>query len=198
MKERDEELREIVLALGKKEKLPINFLFQLRGSLTNGKVEEFEDFLDLASGTPNSEIEIKIASPGGTLDAALNFVRLMEQVPNPIRTVATTDASSGASLILAMGDKGKRFAYEDTRIIIHQTQFSGLNFDGSAPELFKWTKDWLRINREFVRYSAKAVGLPVSKWIELTKEDRQLTAQQAVEIGLIDHVLPIKRRGNVR
>lgn len=142
--------------------------------------------LFLEAEAPDKDINIYINSPGGSVTAGMAIFDTMRHVKAPISTVCVGMAASMGAFLLAMGDKGKRFALPNAEIMIHQPH-GGMR--GQASDM-KIHADWILKMRERLNSNlAEATGQPLEKIEQDTDRDNFMSAEEAVEYGLVDKVL---------
>jgi ATP-dependent Clp protease protease subunit len=134
----------------------------------------------------NSEINLYINSPGGSVDDTMAIYDTIRFVGSPISTYCIGRAQSGAAVILAAGTKGKRHALPHAKIMLHQP-WGGVT--GQAADIKIQAEEILKAKQMINELLSKHTGQPVEKIAEETERDRYMTAQQALEYGLIDEVL---------
>jgi ATP-dependent Clp protease protease subunit len=142
--------------------------------------------LYLESEDPDKEIFFYLNSPGGHVSSGMAIYDTMQYIKSPISTVCMGQAASMAALLLAAGEKGKRFALPHSRILIHQP-LGG--FQGQATDIDIQAKEILRLKDELNRILADLTGQSLSKIINDTERDYFMTSQQAKEYGLIDEII---------
>jgi ATP-dependent Clp protease protease subunit len=143
-------------------------------------------FLFLESENPDKDINLYINSPGGSITAGLAIYDTMQYVRPDIATICTGQASSMAALLLAAGEKGKRYALPHSRIMIHQpigaTQGQAVDIDIHAREIMR-LKD--AINELFAVHTGqnkKRIGAD-------TERDFFMGGKEALEYGIVDKVI---------
>jgi ATP-dependent Clp protease protease subunit len=143
-------------------------------------------FLFLESENPDKDINLYINSPGGSITAGLAIYDTMQYVKPDIATICTGQASSMAALLLAAGEKGKRYALPHSRIMIHQpigaTQGQAIDIDIHAREIMR-LKD--AINELFALHTGqnkKRIGAD-------TERDFFMGGKEALEYGIVDKVI---------
>ncbi len=147
--------------------------------------------LTLESMDPDRDIMIYINSPGGSFTALTAIYDTMQFVRPDVMTICLGQASSAAAVILAAGAKGKRYALEHSRILIHQPFAQGDYAQASDIEIQAAEIMRIRLMQEELisRHSNKSVA-EVTADVE---RDKILTAVEAVEYGLIDQVLASRK-----
>jgi ATP-dependent Clp protease protease subunit len=110
----------------------------------------------------------------------------MQYIRPPISTVCMGQAASMAAVLLAAGEKGRRFALPHSRILIHQP-LGG--FQGQATDIDIQAKEILRLKDELNQIMADLTGKPLVKVINDTERDYYMTSEQAKEYGLIDDII---------
>jgi ATP-dependent Clp protease protease subunit len=142
--------------------------------------------LFLESEDPEREINMYINSPGGSVTAGLAIYDTMQFVKPPVSTLCVGQAASMGALLLAAGSKGKRYALPHARIMIHQ--LSG-GFEGQAADIDIQAREALRLRDVTNLILSQHTGQNLKKLEKDTDRDNFLSAQQAVEYGLIDEVI---------
>jgi ATP-dependent Clp protease, protease subunit len=144
-------------------------------------------FLD--SQDPKKDITMYVNSPGGVVYDGLAIIDTMNQVKADIITVAVGKCMSMGSLILASGTKGKRMALPNSAIMIHQVSGGA---EGKATDVEIQIKEMLRIKELTTKVLSDATGKSHKQVISDMERDNFMTAQQALEYGIIDRVLETK------
>ncbi|MEO8625967.1 MAG: ATP-dependent Clp protease proteolytic subunit, partial [Candidatus Limnocylindrales bacterium] len=124
--------------------------------------------LFLEAEDPDRDISLYINSPGGVVTAGLAIYDTMQYLRAPVSTICIGMAASMASVLLAAGAKGKRYALPNSRIMIHQG--SG-GFRGNTPDVFIQVKELERLNQINHEILAKHTGQPIEKIIRDTERD---------------------------
>ena len=133
------------------------------------------------------DIEIYINSPGGSFTALTAIYDTMRYIKPDVRTVCLGQAASAAAVILAAGTKGKRLALPNSRILIHQPATEGGY--GQSSDLEIVAKEILRIRSLMEQMLAEDTGKTPEEVSRDIERDKYLTAEQALEYGIIDEVL---------
>ncbi|HPL63377.1 MAG: ATP-dependent Clp endopeptidase proteolytic subunit ClpP [Syntrophales bacterium] len=149
--------------------------------------------LYLESEDPDKEIFFYINSPGGLVSAGMAIYDTMQYVKPSVCTVCMGQAASMAALILAAGEKGKRFALPHARVLIHQP-LGG--FQGQATDIGIQANEILRLKRELNSLLSRHTNQPFEKIEVDTERDYFMTSDQAKEYGIIDRV--ISKRESVK
>ena len=150
--------------------------------------------LTLESMDPDRDIMMYINSPGGSFTALTAIYDTMQFVRPDVMTICLGQAASAAAILLAGGAKGKRYALEHARILIHQPYSEG---GGQGSDIEIQAREIMRmralLEEMLVKHSVKSAG-------EITKDierDKILTAAEAVEYGLIDQVM-VSRKASAK
>lgn len=133
------------------------------------------------------EIQMYVNCPGGVIYHGLAIYDTMKAISNPIRTVAIGVTASFGTIILTAGDKGRRMALPNATIHMHQPWQSGGG--GQASDIEIQAKEILRQRDLLNGILADTTGQPMERIVDDTDRDRYLTAQEAMEYGLIDSIL---------
>jgi ATP-dependent Clp protease, protease subunit len=133
------------------------------------------------------DIEIYINSPGGSFTALTAIYDTMRYIKPDVRTVCLGQAASAAAVILAAGTKGKRLALPNSRILIHQPATEGGY--GQSSDIEIQAREILRIRSLMEEMLATDTGKPTDEVSRDIERDKYLTAEQALEYGIIDEVL---------
>ncbi len=133
------------------------------------------------------DIEIYINSPGGSFTALTAIYDTMRYIKPDVRTVCLGQAASAAAVILAAGTKGKRLALPNSRILIHQPATEGGY--GQSSDIEIQAREILRIRSLMEDMLATDTGKSTEEVSRDIERDKYLTAEQALEYGIIDEVL---------
>jgi len=142
--------------------------------------------LFLESEDPDKDIQIYINSPGGSVTAGLAIYDTMQFVKNDIVTYCIGQCASMGAHLLAAGTKGKRFALPNARIMIHQPSGGA---QGQATEIEITFKEIQRLKENLAATFAKHTGQPLKKVIKDMDRDFFMSAEEALEYGIVDKVL---------
>ncbi len=142
--------------------------------------------LFLESEDPDKDIHLYINSPGGIVTSGLAIYDTMQYIRPRVSTICMGQAASIAALLLAAGEKGKRYALPHSRILIHQPMGG---FQGQATDVDIQAKEILRLREELNAILAKHTSQSLEKIQKDTERDFYMTGQQAKEYGIIDEVV---------
>ena len=145
--------------------------------------------LFLEADNPDKDIHFYINSPGGSVSAGLSIYDTMQFIKPDVSTLCMGQACSMGAFLLTAGTKGKRFALPNSRVMIHQPMGG---FQGQASDIAIHAKEILSLRAKLNEIMAQHTGQPVERIERDTDRDNFLSAQDAVEYGLIDKVL-VKR-----
>jgi ATP-dependent Clp protease protease subunit len=142
--------------------------------------------LYLESEDPDKEIFFYLNSPGGHVSSGLAIYDTMQYIKPTVCTVCMGQAASMAALLLAAGQRGKRYALPHTRILIHQP-LGG--FQGQATDIDIQAREILRLKDELNNILASVTGQELSKIMMDTERDYFMTPEQAKHYGIIDEII---------
>ncbi len=146
--------------------------------------------LYLESEDPERDINVYINSPGGSVSAGLAIYDTMQYIKPKVSTFCMGLAASFGCILLAGGAKGQRFSLPNTRIMMHQP--SG-GFQGQAADIQIQAQEILRLRRTIDQILAFHTGKPVEQITRDSDRDFYMSPQEALEYGLIDHILSPQR-----
>ncbi|NLD69096.1 MAG: ATP-dependent Clp endopeptidase proteolytic subunit ClpP [Limnobacter sp.] len=142
--------------------------------------------LYLESENPDKDVAFYINSPGGSVSAGLAIFDTMQFIKPKVSTLCMGIAASMGAFLLAAGDKGKRFALPNSRIMIHQPSGGA---QGQAADIEIQAREILYLRERLNKLLAEKTGQPVERIARDTDRDNFLSAEDAVSYGLIDKVL---------
>ncbi len=142
--------------------------------------------LYLEAEDPDKEIFFYLNSPGGHVSSGMAIYDTMQYIKPQISTVCMGQAASMAAILLAAGEKGKRFALPHSRILIHQP-LGG--FQGQATDIDIQAREILRLKDELNKIMAELTGQQLAKIMNDTERDYFMTSHQAKDYGLIDEIV---------
>jgi ATP-dependent Clp protease protease subunit len=142
--------------------------------------------LFLESENPDKDIHLYINSPGGSVTAGLAIYDTMRFLRSHVTTMCIGQAASMGALLLAGGEKGKRYALPHSRVMIHQP-LGG--FQGQATDIEIHAKEILLVREKLNKILAHHTGQDLDRISQDTDRDNFMSAEQSVAYGLIDEVL---------
>lgn len=147
--------------------------------------------LYLSREDPESGIQMYINSPGGQVYSGMAIYDTMRMIPNKISTVAVGVAASFGTVLLAAGSKGQRYALPHATIHMHQPLGGA---QGQASDIEIQAKEILRLKERINQILSEATGQNVETIIKDTERDFYMSAEEAVEYGLVDKVLEVPEK----
>ncbi len=181
---------------GFKELSPYTKLFEERIIFLGAPIDDtsandvMAQLLTLESMDPDRDIFIYINSPGGSFTALTAIYDTMQFVRPEIQTVCMGQAASAAAVLLAAGTKGKRFALPNARILIHQPYSEG---GGQGSDIEIQAREILRMRSLLETMISTHTGRTEEQVRQDIERDKILTAQEAVEYGLVDEVISSRK-----
>lgn len=152
-------------------------------------------FLEMAD--QNKPIHLYINSPGGSVHDGLAIYDVMQHIKCEVHTIALGNAVSMGSLLLMSGEQGHRYAMPNANIMIHQPSISG-GLGGQVTDIEIVTKNLLNTKNKLIdMYALHCNGSP-EKFKEAMERDNYLTPKQALELGLIDHIIESPKTAKLR
>jgi len=163
----------------------------LTGPVTDANANTIiAQMLFLASQDPKKEIQLYINTPGGSVTAGLAIYDTMQYVKCPVATICFGLAGSMGAVLLASGEKGKRFALPNSEVLLHQVAGGA---QGQASEIEITAKQIIKIKNKLNNILAKHCDKPLEKIENDTDRDFYLTAQESKDYGIIDQVIEPKQ-----
>src|SRR5712672_766580 len=142
--------------------------------------------LFLEAENPKKEIAMYINSPGGIVTSGLAIYDSMQFIRPPVSTLCIGQAASMGSLLLAAGHKDMRFALPNARIMLHQP--SG-GFQGQATDIMLHAQEILNLKKRLNEIYVRHTGQPLKTVEDALERDKFLTAEGAMEFGIVDKVI---------
>jgi ATP-dependent Clp protease protease subunit len=142
--------------------------------------------LFLQSDDAKAPVHLYINSPGGSVTAGLAIYDTMQFISCDVATYCVGQCASMAAVLLSAGAPTKRHALPNSRILIHQP-LAGM--EGTAEDIMIHAKEFIKIKERLNRILLKHTGHPLEKIEKDTDRDRFMSAEEALEYGLIDHVV---------
>ncbi|WP_225757570.1 ATP-dependent Clp endopeptidase proteolytic subunit ClpP [Cardiobacterium sp. Marseille-Q4385] len=143
--------------------------------------------LFLEAENPDQDIHLYINSPGGSVTAGMSIYDTMNFIKPDVSTLCLGQAASMGAFLLSAGTKGKRYALPHSRVMIHQPLISG-GLGGQASDIEIHARELLKTKATLNELLAKHSGQPLEKIERDTDRDNFLSAEEAVNYGLVDHV----------
>ena len=145
--------------------------------------------LFLESENPNAEISMYINSPGGDVSAGWAIMDTMQYIKAPVSTIGMGLVASMGSVLLAAGEKGKRFALPNTSIMIHQP-LGG--FQGQVTDVEIRVKKMQKTKQTLIKQMSEFTGRKEKELFDAMERDNWMCPAEAKEFGLIDEILERK------
>lgn len=142
--------------------------------------------LFLESQDPEKDISLYINSPGGSVTAGLAIYDTMQYVRCGIQTICLGQAASMGAILLAGGTVGKRYALPSSRVMIHQP-WGGAQ--GQATDISIQAKEIIRLKKLIIEYFSQKTGKDKETVAKDMERDFYLSANEALEYGIVDHVM---------
>jgi ATP-dependent Clp protease protease subunit len=150
--------------------------------------------LFLESENPDKDISFYINSPGGSVSAGLAIYDTMQFIKPDVSTLCVGQAASMGALLLCAGSKGKRCCLPNSRLMIHQPMGG---FQGQASDVEIHAKEILYLRAKLNEIMAKHTGQPVERIARDTDRDNFLSAEDAMQYGLVDRILTSRSEATV-
>ena len=145
--------------------------------------------LFLASKYPKKDIQLYINTPGGSVTAGLAIYDTMQYIKCPVATICFGLAGSMGAVLLAAGEKGKRYALPNSEVLLHQVAGGAT---GPAADIEITAKQIMKIKNKLNNIIARHTGQPLDKVEKDTDRDFYLSAEESQQYGIIDEVIKTK------
>lgn len=145
--------------------------------------------LFLESEDPDKEISLYINSPGGSITDGMAIVDTINYIKCPVSTICVGMAASMGAVLLVSGAKGKRFATPNAEILIHQPLIGGGGLSGQTTEIKIHADHMVRTREKLNKLLSERTGQSLETIQNDTERDNYMTAEQALNYGLIDGIL---------
>ena len=145
--------------------------------------------LFLESEDPDKEICLYINSPGGSITDGMGIVDTMNYIKCPVSTICVGLAASFGAVLLANGEKGKRFATPNAEILIHQPLIGGNGIAGQTTEIKIQADHMIKTREKLNKLLSDKTGQSIETIERDTERDKWMTAEEALEYGLIDGIM---------
>ncbi|WP_046469519.1 ATP-dependent Clp protease proteolytic subunit [Allosalinactinospora lopnorensis] len=182
---------------GVKEMNPYNKLFEERIIFVGVQIDDasandiMAQLITLEQIDSDRDIQMYINSPGGSFTSLMAIYDTMQFVRPDVQTVCIGQAASAAAVLLAGGSKGKRGCLPNARILLHQPATEGTY--GQASDIEIQANEIMRIREQLEKTLARHTGRSAEQISKDIERDKILTADEAVEYGLIDYVFPYRK-----
>ena len=158
--------------------------YDIYSRLLNDRIIMLCDQLDDAVA-----IDLYINSPGGVITAGMAIYDTIQYIKCDVSTICMGMAASMGSFLLSSGTKGKRFALPNSEILIHQPLIAGGGISGQCTDIKIHSDHMVKTREKLNRILAQNTGKPIEQINIDTERDNYMTAQEALEYGLIDKVI---------
>ncbi len=139
---------------------------------------------------PKKDIKLYLNTPGGVVSAGLAIYDTMQYIKPDVSTICVGIAASMGAVLLAAGEKGKRFILPNSEVMLHQVMGEA---GGQAVEIEITARQILKIKDKINQILAKHTGQPLNRIEKDTDRDFYLSAQEAKEYGVVDEIIKIKK-----
>ncbi|MEK6774326.1 MAG: ATP-dependent Clp protease proteolytic subunit [Bdellovibrionota bacterium] len=150
-------------------------------------------FLFLEVDNPEKDISLYINSPGGSVSAGMAIYDIMQFVKCDVATFCMGMAASMGSLLLTAGTKGKRYSLPNTRIMIHQPHLGGGGIGGQVTDIEIQARELVKTKERLTRIYETHTGVKYEKLVPMMERDNFMSANDAKELGLIDHIVESRK-----
>ena len=148
-----------------------------------------KQLLFLESEDPDKEIHLYINSPGGSITDGMAIVDTINYIKCPVSTICVGMAASMGAVLLASGAKGKRYATPNAEILIHQPLIGGGGLSGQTTEIKIHADHMVKTRAKLNKLLSERTGQTLETIEKDTERDNYMTAQEALEYGLIDGIM---------
>ena len=145
--------------------------------------------LFLESEDPDREINLYINSPGGSITDGMGIVDTMNYIKCPVSTICVGLAASFGAVLLANGEKGKRFATPNAEILIHQPLIGGNGIAGQTTEIKIQADHMIKTREKLNKLLSDKTGQNIETIERDTERDHWMTAEEALKYGIIDGIM---------
>lgn len=145
--------------------------------------------LFLESEDPDREIHLYINSPGGSITDGMAIVDTINYIKCPVSTICVGMAASMGAVLLACGEKGKRYATPNAEILIHQPLIGGNGLSGQTTEIKIHAEHMVKTREKLNKLLSEKTGQDLATIERDTERDNYMTAEEALKYGLIDGIM---------
>lgn len=149
--------------------------------------------LFLEVDNPEKDIHLYINSPGGSVTAGLGIYDMMQYVKCDVATYCLGMAASMGSLLLQAGTKGKRYCMPNSRVMIHQPLIAGHGISGQVTDIEITAKELIKTKEKLTNIYVRHTGRDYDFLAKNMERDYYLSAEEAKEFGLVDHVIEFRK-----
>lgn len=149
--------------------------------------------LFLEADNPDKDIQLYVNSPGGSVSAGLGIYDMMQFVKCDVATICIGLAASMGSLLLAAGAKGKRYILPHSRVMMHQPHIMGNGLSGQASDIEIHAREMINTKKKLTEIYARHTGKDFEHLSAMLERDYFLSAAEAKEFGLVDHVVQFRK-----
>jgi ATP-dependent Clp protease, protease subunit len=149
--------------------------------------------LFLEADNPDKDIQIYINSPGGSVSSGLGIYDIMQFVKCDVATTCIGSAASMSALLLAGGTKGKRAVLPHARCMIHQPHIMGGGLSGQASDIEIQAREMINTKRKLTELYVRHTGKDFKYLDNAMDRDFYMSAEEAKEMGLVDHVVKFRK-----
>ena len=142
--------------------------------------------LFLESENPNADISLYIDSPGGSVNAGWAIMDTMQYIKSPVSTIGMGLVASMGAVLLAAGEKGKRFTLPNTDVMIHQPSAGA---EGKITDMEITLNQFVRNKKKMVKLMSEFTGRKEKEVFDAMERDNWMTAEEAKSFGLVDEIL---------
>jgi len=161
----------------------------LWGAVTDETAKDLtEKLLYLEAVAPGKDIYFYMNTPGGSITAGMAVYDTIKLITSPVNVIVTGMAASMGSILLSSAQKGRRFLYPHSRVLIHQPLISG-RFIGPATDINIQAREMEKMRAELNQILAAASGQPIEKVNKDSDRDFYLNAEEAIAYGLADKIV---------
>lgn len=161
----------------------------LWGAVTDDSAKDIVNrLLYLESEKPGELITLYINSPGGVVTSGMVIYDTIKMISSPVSTVCMGLAASMGSILLSVGEKGKRFIYPSGRVMIHQPSIGGL-IQGQASDIAIHANEIVKTRRMGAQILADNCGQSIEKVLKDFDRDYWMDAKESLEYGIVDEIM---------
>ncbi len=171
-----------------------DFIIFVTGPIDMGVANTFiAQMLFLESQDEKRDIKVYINSEGGGVYSGQAMYDTIKHVKNDVITINVGLSASAGALLLSAGSKGKRFALPHARTMIHQPHVFGTGVEGQATDIEITAKEMIKLKDEYASIIAENTEQKIKKVLEDIERDRWMSAEEAVQYGIIDKIMKPKK-----